>query len=157
MAPARRADASGCTGVTPIAAAALCMLPRAPSAAVDACLMRRRDPSDNVVTAPLDGAGGVSASDSPALSAWPQLAGGDLLLGVCGRGTNCGGRGLTVGSVWLRFSGFGRGRPAGGDDMIRGARVWAPAGASFEETLETVRLQQRRIIRVSKRNESCSA
>ena len=106
----RRADASA--GVTPIAAAASCRGPNAST--LGGVVRRRRDASESREGGSFDS--GLSScftvSDSPALSAWPQLAGGNLLPGVCGRG-------LGTGTVRLRFSGFGGGRRGGGDDIGR--------------------------------------
>ena len=62
-------------------------------------------------------------SDSPALSAWPQLAGGDLALGDCDCCLSTGGGGLILaGSVQLRFSGFEEGRQGSGVGMTASGR-----------------------------------
>ena len=103
----RRADASA--GVTPIAAAATCRGPNASTSG--GVVRRRRDASESREVGSLNSGptSCVTVSDSPALSAWPQLAGGNLP-GVCGRG-------LGTGTVRLRFSGFGGGRRSGGVDI----------------------------------------
>ena len=109
MAPARRADAS--SGVTPIAAAAICRGLNAST--FGGVVRRRRDASESREVGSLNSGptSCVTVSDSPALSAWPQLAGGNLP-GVCGRG-------LGTGTVRLRLSGFGGGRRSGGVDIGR--------------------------------------